>query len=472
MSGYRVMAGMGRLSRGSSDGPDSMGKASKVFNSTATVGGTTDCLHQLTERIGVGMTLTISRTRNMNYASEIGMREFAIGTPGMYDVEFTMDGIFAPSVCDSWLKYVFMQGSGNDPVEYEVTASNQLVAYTDAECTSKPNTIADKEMYYVQIESSGSSTSKVKFGKKMLGADINAYNDFAKKPKTTNVVKLFGYTNLQGPKYFDIGYQKINAHASGVSQYDGNNEFGCLCGCIINSASISYDSGSDAAIRFSISGSALCDYTQVGTDSFDYSSILSELPTDVFVGGCMSVFKDSKYEAVAQTDSASVSISNNTSKLGNCNKLTYSSYAMAGLSYDVSTATYSNDPEKYLKYLYGYDTLAVDTNYHVGRQAVPIGNMKIRTDDTSATKDDDNKTMFMDINMSNVYVGDMNYNFSVDSPIMDEPSLRAQTLYMAVGYSKTGISKGEAASSGGSSSSESGGTTESRGTSDSGATGK
>lgn len=465
MSGYRVMAGMGRLDRRSSDGPDSMGTAPKVFDSTATKGGTTDCLHQLTERIGVGMTLSISRTRNMNYASEIGMREFAIGTPGMYDVEFTMDGIFAPSVCDNWLKYVFMQGSDNDPVEYEVSKSNQLVAYTNAECTSKPNTIADKEMYYVQIESSGSSISKVKFGKKMLGADINAYNKFAKK-STTNVVKLFGYTNLQGPKYFDIGYQKINAHASGVSQYDGKNEFGCLCGCIINSASISYDSGSDAAIRFSISGSALCDYVQVGTDSFDYSSILSELPTDVFVGGCMSVFKDSKYEAVAQTDSASVSISNNTSKLGNCNKLTYSSYAMAGLTYDVSTSTYSNDPEKYLKYLYGYDTMTAGTNYHVGRQAVPIGNMKIRTDDTSATTTDDDKTMFMDINMNNVYVGDMNYNFSVDSPIMDEPSLRAQTLYMAVGYSKTGTSTTDATESGGSSSSESGGT------SDSGAAGK
>lgn len=443
MSGYRVMAGMGRLDRGSSDGPDSMGTAPKVFDSTANSTNKKDCLHQLTERIGVGMTLSISRTRNMNYSSEIGMREFAIGTPGMYDVEFTMDGIFAPSVCDSWLKYVFMQGNGNDPVEYEVTASNQLVAYTDATYTTKANTPDDKVMYYVQIGTSGA-----KFGKKMLGADIKSYNAFATGSK---VVKLFGYTNLQGPKYFDIGYQKINAHASGVSQYDGKNEFGCLCGCIINSASISYDSGSDAAIRFSISGSALCDYVQVGTDSFDYSSILSELPTDVFVGGCMSVFNDTGYKAVAQTDSASVSISNNTSKLGNCNRLTYSSYSMAGLSYDVSTATYSNDPEKYLKYLYGYNTLDASKNYHVGRQAVPIGNMKIRTDDTSATTTDANKTMFMDINMNNVYVGDMNYNFSVDSPIMDEPSLRAQTLYMAVGYSKTGISAGEAATSGGSS---------------------
>lgn len=458
MSGYRVMAGMGRLDRGSSDGPDSMGTASKVFDST----GTGDCLHQLKERIGVGMTLSISRTRNMNYAPEIGMREFAIGTPGMYDVEFTMDGIFAPSVCDSWLKYVFMQGSTDDPVEYEVSQSNKLVAYTDAAYTTKANTIDDNKMYYVQI---GTSSNALKFGKKMLGKDINSYNKFVDK-STTNVVKLFGYTNLQGPKYFDIGYQKINAHASGVSQYDGKNEFGCLCGCIINSASITYDSGSDAAIRFSISGSALCDYTQVSTDSFDYSSILSALPTDVFVGGCMSVFKDGKYNAVAQTDSASVSISNNTSKLGNCNKLTYSSYAMAGLTYDVSTSTYSNDPEKYLKYLYGYDTLDVDKNYHVGRQAVPIGNMKIRTDDTSATKTDGNETMFMDINMNNVYVGDMNYNFSVDSPIMDEPSLRAQTLYMAVGYSETGISATDATESGGSSSSESGGS------SDSGATGK
>lgn len=391
----------------------------------------------------------------MNYASEIGMREFAIGTPGMYDVEFTMDGIFAPSVCDSWLKYVFMQGSDNDPVEYEVSKSNQLVAYTNATYTTKEDTIDDKVMYYVRIESSGSSTSPVEFGKKMLGKDIKSYNAFATGSK---VVKLFGYTNLQGPKYFDIGYQKINAHASGVSQYDGKNEFGCLCGCIINSASITYDSGSDAAIRFSISGSALCDYVQVGTDSFDYSSILSELPTDVFVGGCMSVFKDGKYNAVAQTDSASVSISNNTSKLGNCNKLTYSSYAMAGLTYDVSTSTYSNDPEKYLKYLYGYNTLDVNKNYHVGRQAVPIDNMKIRTDDTSATTTAGNETMFMDINMNNVYVGDMNYNFSVDSPIMDEPSLRAQTLYMAVGYSKTGISATDA--------------TESGGTPDSGATGK
>lgn len=450
MSGYRVMAGVGTVPRNLDS---EVGDSSAPVKPEDLPTGETplSCLQKyLTKRLGAGVTMSLSRTRNNNYIQEMGLREFTAATSGNYEVDFSFDGIFSPKLCipskpagseelyEGWLAYAFMMGVNNEAKSFQITSTNveSLEAYTDAACTnafSPTGTSSDNAVtVYAAL---GTGSSMVKFGQPMLYDDYNRYKTFATTAGKS--VTLFGYTNLTGPKYFDIGYQKINSHASGVAQYDGLDEIGVLVGCVIDSASISYESGSDAGVKFSISGHALRDIVQmVNRSTFDYAAVLDPVPTQVFVGGCVSIFKGTAYQAVAQTDSASISIANNTTKLGNCLKLNYSSYAMGALTYDVSTSTYSNDPNKYLKYLYGYSTDLVNgTTYYIAKQPIPIEHMKIRTDDTSALNEN-NPSMFMDINMTKTFVGDMSNSYSVDTAIMDEPSLRPQKVYIAVGYTE------------------------------------
>lgn len=448
MSGYRVMAGVGAVPRNLDS--EAGGSPTPVKPEDLPTGETPlSCLQKyLTKRLGAGVTMSLSRTRNNNYIQEMGLREFTAATSGNYEVDFSFDGIFSPKLCipsapagsedlfEGWLAYAFMMGVDNEAKSFQITSTNKssIKPYTDAACTTEYSGSDPATVVYAAI---GTGDNMVKFGQPMLYKDYSDYMAFV--TGATKTITLFGYTNLTGPKYFDIGYQKINSHASGVAQYDGLDEIGVLVGCVIDSASISYESGSDAGVKFSISGHALRDIVQmVNRSSFDYAAVLDPVPTQVFVGGCVSIFKNTAYEAVAQTDSASISIANNTTKLGNCLKLNYSSYAMGSLTYDVSTSTYSNDPNKYLKYLYGYSTdfIERESPYFIGKQPVPIEHMKIRTDDTSAINPN-NPTMFMDINMTKTFVGDMSNSYSVDSAIMDEPSLRPQKVYIAVGYTES-----------------------------------
>lgn len=445
MSGYRVMAGVGSIPRNlDSEARDPTNPPVKPDDLPTGVTPLYCLQNYLKNRLGAGVTMSLSRTRNNNYIQEMGLREFTAATSGNYEVDFSFDGIFAPKLCEKWLGYAFMMGDNNSvadiTLDEDSTYTFKKVSDGSTFTPSVPPTSEELATpVWVTITNDGTESA---FGQPMLYADFKEYVDFVTHASGTkyaentgtSIVKLFGYKNLTGPKYFDIGYQKINSHASGVAQYDGLDEIGVLVGCVIDSASISYESGSDAGVKFSISGHALRDIVQmVQRSTFDYATTLEAVPTEVFVGGCVSVFKTSAYSPIAQTDSASVSIANNMTKLGNCLRLNYSSYAMGALTYDVSTSTYSNDPNKYLKYLYGYATdLENGNTYYIAKQPIPIEHMKIRTDDTAAGRD--GATLFMDINMTKTFVGDMSNSYSVDSAIMDEPSLRPQKVYIAVGY--------------------------------------
>jgi hypothetical protein len=52
---------------------------------------------------------------------------------------------------------------------------------------------------------------------------------------------VYSYINMDGPKYFDVGYQVINKNTTN----GGMNEIGVLTGCVVESCSINYESGSD-----------------------------------------------------------------------------------------------------------------------------------------------------------------------------------------------------------------------------------
>ena len=418
MSGYRANVGYGVLTRASGVGPAELPTGMNVYGSSKT----NSCIHNLTKRFGAGIDISINRNRNNNYKQDIGMREFTVVSSGMLDVDFTINGAFAPSCCD-WLQYGIMSE------KVLIKSTSTLVSSTGTEITKTG------EVGYVK---NGDTT----------GTTPISYDDFTKyKTMTTRAsnkvgaVEVFYYVNLDGPKYFDIGYEQINKNTT----FGGKNELGVLLGCVIENFSISYESGSDSAITFSISGQAMSNWFTVTDDAFDYNAILDPVPAEIMVGGCVSVYDEGqkKYVAVAQTDSASVTVTNNLTKLGNCLKLYYSSVAMGAQTIEVSTSTYSNDPNKYLSYMYGYKSLASGTNYSVGKQPVPISKMLISSNNSTAENqyNADTATEFINIELKDAYIGTANRTYNVENAIMEEPDIRARKVRLVVGHTSTaGIS--------------------------------
>lgn len=240
---------------------------------------------------------------------------------------------------------------------------------------------------------------------------------------------IYSYVNLDGPKYFDIGYQQINQNTT----YGGLNELGLLVGCVIDSASINYESGSDAQVKFTINGIALNEYIYTTSQLIDYNAILDyEVPLQPLVAGCVCVQEGDTYVPIAQTDSAGISINNNTSKLGNCLKLTYSSVALGPLGIEMNISTYSNDPNKFMAHMYGYKEMFDGEEYEIAKQPYGIDKMRIRSDNSRSDMKEGTQTL--DLNLTKVYVGSANRSYSVDNAIMDEPDLRPRKVQIVVGY--------------------------------------
>lgn len=400
MSGYRANVGYGKFTR-ADVGPAEIPSGYSVYNES----GTKSCMHELTHRFGAGIDISINRNRNNNYKQDIGLREFTVATSGMLDIDFTINGAFAPSCCD-WIQYGVMSELIDIDNTSTFKASEGTVGYVTTNGTT----------YKSPIEKDEFDKYQTMCGKGGVGH-----------------IKVFSYVNLDGPMYFDIAYEQINSNTT----FGAENEIGLLCGCVIDNFSISYESGSDASIQFSISGVALTNYFRLTSDIVDMNTILDPIPATVMVAGCISKYNETTglYESVAQTDSASVSVSNNTTKLGNCGKLYYSSIALGAQTIELSTSTYANDPNKYMSYMYGYEKFSNDIQYTIGKVPVPISKMLINTDNTSAEVT--TATEFLKIYLTDVYVGSANRSYSVDNAIMDEPDLRPRRVKFVVGYTDT-----------------------------------
>lgn len=419
MSGYRANVGYGVLTRASGIGPAELPTGMNVYDTSNT---TKSCIHNLTKRFGAGIDISINRNRNNNYKQDIGMREFTVVSSGMLDVDFTINGAFAPSCCD-WLQYGIM-------------SEKVLINSSSTLESSSGGAVTQGGVGYV-VNGDTKGTTPISY------EDFEKYKAMTTRPENAvKAVEVFYYVNLDGPKYFDIGYEQINKNTT----FGGKNELGVLLGCVIENFSISYESGSDSAITFSISGQAMSNWFTVTDDAFDYNAILDPVPAEIMVGGCVSVYDDaqSKYVAVAQTDSASVTVTNNLTKLGNCLKLYYSSVAMGAQTIEVSTSTYSNDPNKYMSYMYGYKSLDSKTkNYSVGKQPVPISKMLISSNNSTAENqyNADTATEFINIELKDAYIGTANRTYNVENAIMEEPDIRARKVRLVVGHTSTaGIS--------------------------------
>lgn len=476
MASYRVVMGYGQLARD----PDTkdygqMPEGLTVFNQA----GTNDCIHQLTKRFGAGIDATINRNRNNNYLQDIGYREFTSATSGMYDLDVTVNGAFVPEMSD-WLEYAFMSDTivikkaslftnaqgvvidnptqttqghvKNGDATHGYTVSVPTILYADyqtyfkkfsqemedAESTTlqalivggvyefvgttvAPSTPGANDgwtnghFYLITSNTSGTVT------KDDLGTDYTEQDSME--------YHVNQYTNMDGPKYFDIGYSQINENTTNGSY----NEIGVLLGCVIDSFSINYESGSDAQVKFSLSIVALNEEVYITDDYFDYNAIMDyAVPLQPLVAGCVSVFDGTNYVTIAQTDSQGITLNNNLTKLGNCLKLTYSGVALGALGIEMNLSTYANDPNKVFTYMYGYTQMEDGGTYAIAKQPKPISKMKIRSDNTSSILKV--PTQMVDINLTDTYVGSANRTYNVDNALMDEPDLRPRRVQIVVGF--------------------------------------
>lgn len=248
--------------------------------------------------------------------------------------------------------------------------------------------------------------------------------------------ETYKYTHPSGPKMFDIGYVQSN---SKTNEFAGDDEYHILTGCAINSVTFSYELGSDAGVKFSIEILALMDWFSLGTITGDINAYLEPVPKDVFSTGCISTKYNSadNFKPVAQTDSASLTISNFLERRGNCNVNYGSGYSMGTLNVEMDTSTYSNDPKKYMLAVYGYNPQDATKNaYGILKTPYQIPFMRFHTDD-SDTINEETKTKWIDIDMDDVIPTSYSKTFNPESAILDSPKLRGKNLIFKVSYKKT-----------------------------------
>ena len=108
MSAYRAIVGWGTLKRASGQqavdlplvsGTSNYAAPSDIINAPSTY------LDQAKwQRFGAGISCDITRTRNINYHNDIGKREYTVATTGMYEPDFTINGMISADNLE-WLMY-------------------------------------------------------------------------------------------------------------------------------------------------------------------------------------------------------------------------------------------------------------------------------------------------------------------------------------------------------------------------------
>lgn len=244
-------------------------------------------------------------------------------------------------------------------------------------------------------------------------------------------IRIYAYKPLNGPDkgLFDMVHIKYNDETGNK----GDNEITFLLGCIINTVTINYENGSDAAIKFNIDGYAMVDPT--ATFSVPWADlkdwVAEDLRGDVFTFGCLSTSENgTNYSPVALTDSSSIEINTGTGRLPDCGKTWYAAYNLGNLEYTLSTSTYSDDPNKYLSKVYGINTFTPGAFQMPGKVPFLIKYAKMQTQDT-VYPILPNKYLSVDMNYVKTSTVDRTYSVSGDA-IMDEPDLSPRNIKIVV----------------------------------------
>ena len=383
MAGYRVVAGYGELKRGNGEhAVDLPKKADKTTTASPSeiFGGLATYLDggaTKWKRFGGGVDMDLTIERNINFHNDIGLRTYTVATSGIIEPSVTINGFVSAEYLD-WMKYALNMDKSSDA---------SIVK---------------------EVEDNGVKT----------------------------VTETYEYTHPNGPRTFDIGYVQ---HNSKTNEYAGSDEYHILTGCAINSVTFSYELGSDAGVKFSIEILALMDWFSLGTITGDINAYLEPVPKDVFSTGCVSTkqTESGNYEAVAQTDSASLTISNFLERRGNCNTNFGSGYSMGTLNVEMDTSTYSNNPKKYMLAVYGYDPTGGAKNiYGVLKVPYQIPFMLFHSDD-SDTINAETLTKELNIELDDVIATSYTKTFNPESAILDSPKLRGKNPIFKVSYKKT-----------------------------------
>ena len=135
MSAYRAIVGWGNLKRLYGEEAVELpknGSASGAYVSPTTIIGSLSTYLTQTkwQRFGASITCDITRTRNINYHNDIGKREYTVATTGMYEPDFTINGMVSADYLE-WLRYAF--NMPNFPSESPAGSYTYTFEYTAPE---------------------------------------------------------------------------------------------------------------------------------------------------------------------------------------------------------------------------------------------------------------------------------------------------------------------------------------------------
>ena len=141
MSAYRAIVGWGKLIRSSGqhavDLPFQSGSTT-TYASPTTILGAPDTYLDGTgtgrkwQRFGAGISVDITRNRNINYHNDIGKREYTVATTGIYEPDFTINGMVSADNLE-WLMYAFNMAEMPSDVVNNVHTHNFRFQYTAPE---------------------------------------------------------------------------------------------------------------------------------------------------------------------------------------------------------------------------------------------------------------------------------------------------------------------------------------------------
>ena len=114
MSAYRAIVGWGLLNRQPGQHAVDLPFAIVSGQAQTTYASPTTILNDLTtylnqtkwQRFGAAVSCDITRTRNINYHNDIGKREYTVATTGIYEPDFTINGMVSADNLE-WLAYAF-----------------------------------------------------------------------------------------------------------------------------------------------------------------------------------------------------------------------------------------------------------------------------------------------------------------------------------------------------------------------------
>ena len=114
MSAYRAIVGWGRLNRRFGEHAVELPKQSAggayAAPSTILTDLATYLIENKWQRFGAGISCDITRNRNINYHNDIGKREYTVATTGIYEPDFTINGMVSADNLE-WLMYALNMAS-------------------------------------------------------------------------------------------------------------------------------------------------------------------------------------------------------------------------------------------------------------------------------------------------------------------------------------------------------------------------